>query len=215
MIKGEQTKKSDRIDIYVDASWLSASNARTQQVFRNTASAGGWGAVVLEEGMSPWLLSGPTTDVVQYSNTAEYFGIVEVLRNVMLATHKRTPPPHIFLHTDKIEIVKNINLINNNPNIDKDFIGSNQKLRRYFPEIVNLVKAMAVTVKKGVDAGKMGGVCWHTTAHQLAAREAWLARLEAQNGIINYYGTLLEDDAAKKRIMEMNIPSPQQPSFSR
>lgn len=168
----------DKIDIYVDGSWLTRGK-------RNPIETGGWGAVVVEtypDHEVAWSPSGPTSRRVASSYDAEYEGAYCALLAVQERECRRPAgagengrPPKITLHSD-------VNL----PDRSSKRSGADENSNGLQGELRALLQRMDVSVvwsrhdKSGKKTGNGNYPPEMAEAHNLASKAAWARRMKLQ-----------------------------------
>ena len=192
----------NKIDIYVDGSWLTPGK-------NNPAVAGGWGAVIVvhgETGTTTRFMGSSVPSNISDSNGAELLGILNVLKDVRRHELRGGKSADITLYTDQKTLVTHIDTLK-----AKKEVQIADQNREQFRDIEDIVAKMGVTLvyekdpKHRTPAG--GEESKMSMAHQVASEMAWTARLEKQGEQINFLGTTLEGADAAKAIRN-KITSP-------
>lgn len=174
-------QRPQRIDVFVDGSWLSKGKS-------NTVEAGGWGAVVMEsynDHVQAWSPSGPTPEQVSNSAGAEIQSAISGLKAVQTREDYRYGEgrlPRIVLHTDQVDWLPYFAALRKNP----DMPAKSNKTGPLLLELGKMVIDMGVTVeytshnKASGSRGKATDDAMMAVPHDLASQEAWKTRLLKQ-----------------------------------
>lgn len=175
---------------YTDGSYYRAS-------WDNPEAGAGWGAVVLDQyGWNARYVGGTGNEHIESSKHAEYFGVLQTLRDIKTHEFSSAVHNHIVLHTDQIELPFFIYEAQKNPTLT--YFTRDNTLNALVIEIAKLAKSMKAHVIYETDNHPVRIAAHHSAysnIHHLAQAMGAKNRYEKQ-GYISVLGQPLVNDEA-------------------